>query len=100
MDLHKLATEDLKSMDATALRDTEQSIRRELLNLRMDIYSAPASHVGRKRGLKKSLARLLTLRHVNKATTPAHPVAKTPAAPKTKVAKTAKTKTAAKSKAK
>jgi ribosomal protein L29 len=93
MELHKLDVEDLKGMDPQALNETEVSIRRELMNLRMDIYSPAASHVGKKRSLKKNLARILTLKSLaSKGAAPkaARVVAKTAAPKKTAKAKTKK----------
>lgn len=82
MELHKLKAEEIKGFDAAKLRETEAQIRRELLNVRMDIYTAKAAHGAKIKGLKKSLARLLTVATANrKASAPAAaPKAAKPAA--------------------
>lgn len=64
MELHALKSDEIRGFDAAKSKDVEQSIRRELLTVRMDIYAAKSANVGRVRGLKRSLARLLTARRV------------------------------------
>ena len=66
MELHKLKKEELKGYDAAKLRETEKDIRRQLHEVRMDIYSGPGKHTGKIRGLRRSLARVLTLQHASK----------------------------------
>ena len=63
MDLHKLKTEEIKGYDASKFSETERDLRRELLTLRMDIYNPRNKHTAKFRGLRKSLARLLTVKH-------------------------------------
>src|SRR5262249_42089079 len=100
MELHKLSTEDLRGYDAGKLREAEKDIRRELVNIRMDIYTARDQHTSKIRGLKKALARLLTLRHAAMAKPAAKgvraPKAAKPVAPKTKPAKAKPAKPTAK----
>lgn len=62
MELHKLSVGDLKGLDKAAFQTTEKDIRKELLKLRMDIYTAKSAHGAKIRGLRKSLARLLTVK--------------------------------------
>ena len=97
MELYKLTADELKGYDAAKLRETEKEIRRELVNIRMDIYTAPAQHTGKIRGLRKSLARLLTLKGAQGKTL-VLPVAKAAKAPAVKKTATAKAKPAAKTK--
>lgn len=61
MDLHKLKTEEIRSWEPAKLRETENEIRLEMANIRMDIYSAQSNSSGKVSGLKKSLARVLTV---------------------------------------
>jgi ribosomal protein L29 len=61
MDLTKLATAEIRNFDAPKLREVERDIRRELLNVRMDIFTAPATYTGKVRNLKLSLARIRTV---------------------------------------
>lgn len=60
MELHKLDMETIKSYDSARIREAEGEIRKELVNIRMDIYTARNQHTAKIRGLRKSLARLLT----------------------------------------
>ena len=109
MDLHKLTTEEIRGFDAAKLRETENDVRRAMVNIRMDIYTSRNQHTAKIRGLRKSLARLLTVKNqaavgapkAAKAAAPkadaapkAEKAAKKPAKAKAKSA--AKTKTATK----
>lgn len=66
MELHKLSVENIKEFDSAKIRETEADIRKELVNIRMDIYTARNQQTAKIRGLKKSLARLLTLENQGK----------------------------------
>ena len=61
MDLHKLKTDEIRSWEPAKIRETENEIRMEMANIRMDIYSAQSNNSGKVSGLKKSLARVLTV---------------------------------------
>ena len=65
MELHKLKNEELKALDSAKLRETDKDIRRQLVDIRMDIYSAQNKHTGKIRGLRKALARVLTAQHAS-----------------------------------
>ena len=65
MDALKLKTEEIRKMDVVKLRETADEIRRELANIRMDIYSAPTVNTGKVRKLKKNLARVMTIQNEN-----------------------------------
>jgi len=62
MDLHKLKSEEIRGFDAVRSVELEHQVRRALHDARMDIYNPAARAGGRIRGLKRTLARLLTLR--------------------------------------
>lgn len=62
MDYLNIKTGELRSLDAASLRTAENDIRKEMANLRMDIYSASALSSGKNKKLKKSLARVLTVK--------------------------------------
>lgn len=62
MELHKLKAEEIRGFDNSKSIEIEHQIRRALHDARMDIYNPAAQASGRIRGLKRSLARLLTLR--------------------------------------
>ncbi len=61
MDLHKLKAEEIRSWESQKVNETASEIRLELANIRMDIYSAKSGSAGKVQGLKKSLARVLTV---------------------------------------
>jgi ribosomal protein L29 len=67
MELHQLTAEEIRGYDAGKMTETEGEIRKALLDIRMDIYTARSQHAAKLRGLKKSLARLLTVRTVQTA---------------------------------
>jgi ribosomal protein L29 len=92
MDLHKMKSEEIRGFDAKRSAEVEGQVRRALLDVRMDIYNPAARGSAKIRGLKRTLARILTLRGA--AATGAKPAkaAKptTKAAPKKVSAKAAK----------
>lgn len=61
MDVLKVTTEELRSAEGKDLKGTEQNVRKQLAELRMDIYSAAATNVGTVRKLRKTLARIKTV---------------------------------------
>lgn len=117
MELHQLSSEEIRGFDAARIKEAEGEIRQALVTIRMDIYTAKNQHTAKIRGLRKSLARLLTVKNASapkaarvaapkaaKAAAPAKAApkaakpAKTEAAPKAKAEKPAKGKTEAKAK--
>lgn len=62
MELHKLKSDEIRGWDEAQLRETEHELRREMVGHRMNIYTAKSQQASKIRGLKKSLARLLTVR--------------------------------------
>ena len=62
MNIEKLSTEEIRGLDAAGLRETEEQIRKELADVRMDIYSAATAFTGKVRNLRRSLARLMTVK--------------------------------------
>ena len=65
MELKNLKAAEIRSYEKPRLREIEQEVRRELADIRMDIYTAKSQHTGKIRGLKKTLARLLTVKQQN-----------------------------------
>jgi len=61
MDLHKLKAEEIRSWESDKVRETEHEIRLEMANIRMDIYNASSKSTGKVQGLRRSLARVLTV---------------------------------------
>ena len=61
MELLNIDTDELRGYEDSKLKQAEENLRRELLTIRMDIYSNKAQQVGKVRGLKKSLARVKTV---------------------------------------
>lgn len=63
MDLQKITAAELKDFDRAKLNGLETDIRREMAMLGMDVYAAQGQSSGKKRALKKSLARVLTVKN-------------------------------------
>lgn len=66
MDYLKLTAKELKNAEKEDLVAAEKDIRKQLAELRMDIYTASAANLAKKKKLKRSLARLLTVRNETK----------------------------------
>lgn len=64
MDLLKLTTEEIRGFDLKKSVEVEKDIRKEQAMLRMDVYGT--GNAGKKKALKKSLARVLTVRNTSK----------------------------------
>jgi len=62
MELHKINTDVLRNYDFSKLNEVEEDIRGQMLKLRMDIYVEKGKNSAKMRGLKKGLARTLTVR--------------------------------------
>lgn len=62
MELEKLSKEEIKALGGDKLRETEISLRNELVTLRMNIYAEKGKNAGKARKLKKNLARVLTVK--------------------------------------
>jgi len=60
MDMNKLKTKEIRSMDSKKLQDSAKNIRKELVGLRMDVYNAGPQAKSKARNLRKTLARVLT----------------------------------------
>ena len=58
--LDKIKANELKSLDTAALAGAASGIRKEMVDLKMDIVADQAVKSGKNRNLKKSLARVLT----------------------------------------
>ena len=56
------AADEIRKMDAKGLRELETDVRREIALIRMDINGV-TKQKGRVRGLKSTLARVLTVRN-------------------------------------
>lgn len=63
MELEKLKNDEIKSFDAAKAGEVELDIRRQLLNIRMNITEDNKKFVGKVRSLKKNLARIKTHQH-------------------------------------
>ena len=58
MELIKVQVDELRGFEATRLKQMEDDVRKELLGIRMDIYTPKGSQAGKIRGLRKTLARV------------------------------------------
>jgi len=61
MDFNKLNVKEIRALDAKKIGDTVKNLRKELVGLRMDVYNAGPQAKTKARGLRKTLARLLTV---------------------------------------
>ncbi len=68
MDILKMNTDEIRKLDSAKMREVQDDIRKQLAQIRMDIYSAPTVNTGKVRKLKKSLARVLTIENEKKKT--------------------------------
>lgn len=62
MDFEKVTLDDIRAYDVGKSVEAEKEVRKELALMRMDVYQDRARMVGKKKKLKKLLARVLTLR--------------------------------------
>ena len=62
MDLQKIHVDELKDLDITRLNQTAKEIREKIFETRMDVYKPAGTNSGKLRGLRKSLARVLTVK--------------------------------------
>lgn len=69
MELHNLSVSDIHGLDPAGLRQTEKDIRKQLGTVRMDVYKTLGVKAHTVRGLKRSLARLLTVETSKRAST-------------------------------
>jgi len=67
MELNKIDKAEIKSYDPAKLGEVEDAIRKELANLRMEIYTEKGKNAGKMRSLKKNLARVLTFKSLKRA---------------------------------
>jgi ribosomal protein L29 len=63
MDLNKLTINDVVTLDTSRLYEVEKEIRQEMAMLSMDVYSEQGKFSSKKRGLKRGLAKVLTVRN-------------------------------------
>ncbi len=62
MDLQKIHVDELKELDVARLDKTASEIRGKIFETRMDIYKPAGTNSGKLRGLRRSLARVLTVK--------------------------------------
>ena len=62
MDILEIKMSDINSSDPAQLKDIEKDVRKQLAEVRLDVYTNPASFTGKIRKLKKTLARVLTVK--------------------------------------
>lgn len=62
MDFLKVKTGEFRSLSLGELKSAESNLRKEMAELRMDIYSPAAVNTGKTKKMKRALARLLTVR--------------------------------------
>jgi ribosomal protein L29 len=72
MERHKLSADEIRGLEPARLKELGDEVRSELCDLRMDIYTAKSQNAGKLRGLRKSLARVLTITCEKKRTAASH----------------------------
>lgn len=66
MDYTTVKMDEIKQMPDTQLKQARDDVRKQLAEIRMDVYSAAAVHTGKVRKLRKTLARLSTVQTLKK----------------------------------
>jgi ribosomal protein L29 len=61
MDYNKLKSKEIRALDTKKIHTTANSLRKELVGYRMDVYNAGPQSKTKSRNLRKTLARLLTI---------------------------------------
>ncbi len=60
-DFEKLSIGEIRNFSSDQLKETENEIRREIAMINMDVYSNRSQYTGKLRGLRRNLARVLTV---------------------------------------
>lgn len=63
MDYLKVSSEELRGVEPAELKVAERSVRKQLVESRMDIYSPQEITSDKSRRLRRTLARILTVRN-------------------------------------
>lgn len=79
-EIQKMAMDDIRKLERANLKEVADDVRRELAQIRMDVYTAAATNVGKIRGLKKTLARVMTVASEQNKTNETAPATKKAAA--------------------
>ncbi|MGE0171553.1 MAG: 50S ribosomal protein L29 [Oligoflexales bacterium] len=105
----KASMEDVRGLDLPALTEAEGDIRKEMAKIRLDLYAASGSQTAKTRTMRKTLARIMTVKTellkqkpkaAAKAKAPAKAKAKAPVKAPAKASTKAKTNTKTKTTAK
>jgi len=67
----KLTAAELRKTEDRQLRETQHSLRRKLLESRLEFFLAASTATGQRRNMRKSLARVLTIVNERKLQTAA-----------------------------
>lgn len=62
MDVLKIKTEDLRKLSDAELSESETEVKKQLAEIRIDVYGEPTAHLGNKRKLKKTFARIQSVK--------------------------------------
>jgi ribosomal protein L29 len=68
MEMDNITLDDIRKFDAARSHEVEKGVRKELAELRMDVYQERVKVAARRRQLKKRLAQILTIRGNQKET--------------------------------
>ena len=66
MELNKISLDEMRSFEQQRLQEVESTIRKEIMNLRMDVFTEKGKNSGAKKALRKQLARILTIQNQKK----------------------------------
>ena len=66
MELNKISLDEMRSFEQQRLQEVENTIRKEIMNLRMDVFTEKGKNSGAKKALRKQLARILTIQNQKK----------------------------------
>lgn len=66
MDISKITIDEIRQFGPERMKEVEIDIRKELVNLKMDLYTSASVDSGKALKLRKTLARINTVRAENK----------------------------------
>ena len=63
----KTSLEEMRKMNYAQIKETEEEVRRDLLKMKLDVYTAPSAQTSKVRNLKKTLAKVMTVKTEKRA---------------------------------
>jgi ribosomal protein L29 len=62
VDPSKTTLDEIRKLDLKQIKEAEETVRRNILEAKMDIYTAPSAQLSKVRGLRKALATIMTVK--------------------------------------